>query len=134
MSLNRSLKACALAIASMISSRVVMAELTFSEVRVEQTADPKQEAATAVFRFQNTGAKPVSIVDLNTSCRCISASTAKQTYAPGERGEVVAKLVLTAGEELEEKSVYVLTDAAPAKPQPLVLVVRKSEPAKTRRP
>lgn len=48
----------------------------------------KGEKVTAHFKFTNKGDAPLEIINVETSCGCTSAKPAKNTYAPGESGEL----------------------------------------------
>lgn len=52
---------------------------------------PEDKAATAHFAFKNTGSEPVTIKRVVTSCGCTTAKLEKETYAPGESGEIEVK-------------------------------------------
>jgi hypothetical protein len=65
---------------------------------------------SATFRFENKGRRPVKIQDLQTSCGCTTASTARKSYAPGEKGEVAVKFLFGGRRGLQNKSVVVQTD------------------------
>lgn len=87
----------------------------------ELTARPGAETAVAVFPFKNTGAQPVRIVQVTAACGCTSATSTKDVVAPGEAAEIRA--VFTIGERagLQEKQIYVATDAPDAEREELVL-------------
>lgn len=48
----------------------------------------KGEKVTHNFKFKNTGDADLKILDVKTSCGCTSATPEKDTYAPGEAGEI----------------------------------------------
>ncbi len=52
---------------------------------------PDDDFVETKFTFQNTGAEPMTIKSVKTSCGCTTAKLEKKVYAPGERGEVVAR-------------------------------------------
>lgn len=49
---------------------------------------PEDKAVTAHFAFKNTGNEPVTIKRVVTSCGCTTAKLTKNTYAPGESGDI----------------------------------------------
>ncbi|NNM25478.1 MAG: DUF1573 domain-containing protein [Phycisphaerales bacterium] len=49
---------------------------------------PETETRTARLTFANTGGSPLEIQEVKTSCGCTAASLDKETYAPGESGEI----------------------------------------------
>ncbi len=64
----------------------------------------------AHFHFQNTGTNAVAIKAVTTSCTCVSAEPSKQSYAPGEKGEIVAKFTVDERAGVDAKEIYVETD------------------------
>ena len=99
------------------------AALTWSSTRIEATAKGGQQTFDTVFNFKNTGDKPVKIVSVQTSCGCTTATLAKNTYAPGESGELKAEIDLRDRTGWQEKTITVTTDDAPASPTTLTLRV-----------
>ena len=74
------------------------------------TTAPFQTTQEATFSFKNTGDRPVTILEVETSCGCVEAAADRQTYAPGATGLLVARMAV--GERLGryERYVYVRTD------------------------
>lgn len=91
---------------------VVSAALKWETQRIEITTKPSDKEAVGLFRFTNTGDKPVTISSVQSSCGCTTAVLAKNVYGPGESGEI--KAVFTIGDRVgeQEKSIFVITDDA----------------------
>jgi hypothetical protein len=94
---------------------------------IEVAAKKGQTAVQVAFPFRNVGDKPVTIVSVETSCRCTSAETAKDAYAPGEKGTLAVEMKVGGQEGVVEKSVTVTTDGA--EPKAFVLSLRVTLPA-----
>ncbi|MGB8354072.1 MAG: DUF1573 domain-containing protein [Chthoniobacteraceae bacterium] len=63
------------------------------------------------YHFQNTGTKPVHIVEVHTSCSdCTEAAAAKSTIAPGEKGEIQVVFHVDRQMDAKDKQVFVKTD------------------------
>lgn len=52
------------------------------------------EAATAVFRFQNIGKQTLVISEVVPDCTCLTAPLQKTRYEPGESGQIEARFVI----------------------------------------
>jgi hypothetical protein len=90
---------------------------------LEATAQPGQRVVHVQFPFRNAGDKAVSIVSLETSCRCTSAYTLKKSYAPGEKDVVGVDFTVGGWTGVVDKEVTVTTDGPEAKPVVLSLRV-----------
>ncbi|HEX4588982.1 MAG TPA: DUF1573 domain-containing protein, partial [Gemmataceae bacterium] len=44
------------------------------------------------FAFTNTGAEPLTITDVHTSCGCLVPTLRQRVYQPGERGDLVVEV------------------------------------------
>ena len=77
--------------------------------------------------FHNTGKTPVTIRKVKTSCGCTSAKLTKETYAPGEQGEVLVKFMFGDRKGPQRKIITVTTDDKP-EPTELNIVVWIHEP------
>lgn len=89
------------------------------------TTAPFQTTQEAVFKFTNTGTKPVTILDVESNCDCLDAAADRQVYAPGESG--VIKSSFTVGDRLGlyERRIKIVTDESP---EPVRLLVRIEVP------
>jgi hypothetical protein len=66
------------------------AAFKFENTLVESTPEFGQERMTAVFKFKNLDT-PGTVRNIETSCGCLSATSDKASYAPGESGQVTAE-------------------------------------------
>lgn len=112
-----------LAVLLAVSVTSALGALTWSSTKIEATAKGGQESFATIFPFKNTGDKPVKIVSVQTSCGCTTATLAKNTYAPGESGELKAEMDLRERIGWQERTITVTTDDAPDKPTVLTLRV-----------
>jgi len=98
----------------------------------EQTFNSKQQdkEVVAKYKFTNTGAKPIKIENVRTSCGCTTAALSKTDYAPGESGEIEAKFTFSGRTGKQEKAIMVTTSADPQAPTVLKLHVNIQEPIK----
>jgi Protein of unknown function (DUF1573) len=99
------------------------AQLKWDQPQQVFTPNPGEKTVTARYRFTNTGASPVSIIDVRPSCGCTTATLAKKDYAPGESGEIEAKLIFAGHVGHQEKWIYVTTNVAGSEPALLSLAV-----------
>jgi hypothetical protein len=61
-------------------------------------------------KFRNKGTKPVKILDLESSCSCLSAEMDKAEYQPGEEGTGTAEFKVSTFVGRHEKILTALTD------------------------
>ncbi len=87
-----------------------------------------QARAVAVYRFRNTGDRPVRIVALDPSCRCMAAEPGKAVYAPGEEGEIRVDVSLAGYVGRLRRSVAVETDDPGHRYTDLTLTLDVPEP------
>jgi hypothetical protein len=99
------------------------AQLKWNQPQQVFTPKPGEKTVTARYRFTNVGASPVSIIDIRPSCGCTTATLAKKEYAPGECGEIEAKLNFAGHVGHQEKWIYVTTNVAGSEPALLSLAV-----------
>ncbi|MEO6246026.1 MAG: DUF1573 domain-containing protein, partial [Opitutaceae bacterium] len=88
-------------------------ELRWSETIIERPARAGDEVIEAVFRFWNTGTRPATLGPVESSCGCTTATAAKDTYAPGETGEVRVRFDLRQRTGRQEKTLLVRTVEEP---------------------
>lgn len=79
------------------------------------------------FAFRNGGATPVTVRKVRTSCGCTSAKLGKDTYAPGESGEISVRFTFGDRKGPNRKIITVITDDKP-EPTELSLQVWIDEP------
>ena len=79
------------------------------------------------FVFQNAGKTPVTIDKVRTSCGCTSAKLGKNTFAPGEQGEISVRFTFGDRKGPHRKIITVISDDKP-EPTELSLQVWIHEP------
>ena len=62
------------------------------------------------FAFHNEGKTPVTVRKVRTSCGCTSAKLAKNTFAPGEQGEITVRFTFGDRRGPHRKIITVITD------------------------
>jgi hypothetical protein len=77
----------------------------------------------AVFPFRNTGDEPVRIVSVVPSCSCMTAELVKQSFLPGEAGEIRADSDFWEKVGHQVKSIAVTTDDPSGRATVLKLIV-----------
>jgi hypothetical protein len=101
----------------------VFAQLKWDQPQQTLIPQPGEKVVTAKFGFINVGQTPVSILDVRPSCGCTTATLAKKEYAPGESGEIEAKLNFAGHVGHQEKWIYVTTNTVGEEPALLSLTV-----------
>jgi hypothetical protein len=71
---------------------------------------PDDGHVEAKFKFTNAGADPITIRRVQTSCGCTSAKLDKNTFAPGESGEINVKFSFGSRRGAQRKVVSVMGD------------------------
>jgi hypothetical protein len=94
-----------------VSIGIVRADLAWDKPVQEFHAVPEDRAVNAHFTFKNTSNETVIIKKVATSCGCTTASLAKTMYAPGETGDIEAKMSLVTWRGLQRKSITVTSEA-----------------------
>jgi hypothetical protein len=89
---------------------IARADLSWDKEVQEFHVVPEDKAVTAHYTFKNTGAAPLTIKRVITSCGCTSAKLAKNTYAPGETGEIEAKFAFGSRRGPQRKLITVTSD------------------------
>jgi len=92
------------------------AQLVWEQKLIELRAQPGDEKVEAAYRFRNAGSFPVKIAKLTSSCGCTTAQLAKDTYAPGEAGEILVTFKIGSRIGLQKKTIEVRTDPPAADP------------------
>jgi hypothetical protein len=95
----------------------------WEKTSVHVAATPEQRTVTVEFPFRNGRGAAVTILSLETSCRCLSATSRQMTYAAGEKGMIEVALAIGHQQGALEKSVTVTTDAPDTGPTELTLTV-----------
>ena len=98
------------------------ASLRWENKVVERIAPVGQDLVEVSFAFSNPETHPVTIVHFHPSCGCTTATVEKNTFAPGEKGVLIALLDAKGLWGLQEKTIQVFLDDTP-KPEVLTLKV-----------
>lgn len=105
------------------------AALTWTKTLVELDVPAGAAKAATVFPFRNTGAGPIRIAMVVASCDCITARPAKETYAPGETGEIQVVFDPTGLSGRVVRTIAIVTDDTPETPVLLTLKIQLPPPA-----
>jgi hypothetical protein len=111
------------ALAAAVAALPAAAGLDWETKAVKAAAVPGQRIVRAAFPFRNAGPRVVTVVSIETSCRCLSADAGRKTFLPGEKGSVEVAFSVGNQEGIAVKSVTVQTDEPQADPVRLVLQV-----------
>ena len=125
--MSHRLQLSSLALIALMSAGELYA-LDWESTTSSKSTLPFQQKLVLDFQFQNHGASPVQIQDIQTNCDCIEAATDKKTYTPGEKG--VLHATFTVGERYGryERTITVTASDSP-KPTKLTTVIESPEPA-----
>jgi len=99
-----------LILATALAASSCFASLSFDSNQVELHLSLQETNAVAVFPFINAGKKRIAIKSLKTSCVCTTASSDKNTYAPGEHGTISVNYRPKERSTTSEKDILVETD------------------------
>ena len=100
---------CALTLPMMLAN-VAFGGLNFKSKVSEHKAEEGAETVAGRFEFTNDGKAPVTIRNIDTSCRCLEAKADKKVYQPGESGVVEAKFEIRGLTGQIEKGLTLSTD------------------------
>lgn len=102
--------------------------LVFAKTEITEKPAIKQTEMVAKFAFQNRGTRPVRILEIKTDCGCCTTGNpGKDSYAPGEQGEIAVTFKFGAFTGVQRKGVVVKTDD-PAQPYvPLAVIAHLPE-------
>lgn len=67
---------------------LIGAEALQWDQRVIETTAARHAVVKVAFRFTNTRARPVTIASVTPNCDCTTAELKKQTFSPGEQGQI----------------------------------------------
>jgi len=88
---------------------VATAGITFEKERLDLKAEAGDATLVAAFPFANDGSDPVRILEVRSSCGCLSAKADKDEYAAGEKGTITATFDLGRFTGEQEKALTVRT-------------------------
>jgi hypothetical protein len=86
------------------------AEMATELPAIEVKPQPADEVVKVSFKFRNKGTKPVKILDLESSCSCLSSEMDKAVYQPGEEGTGTAEFKVSTFVGRHEKILTAHTD------------------------
>src|SRR5712675_2151179 len=89
---------------------VARGELKFDKPVQEFHRVPEDGHLDAHFTFKNTGTEPVTVHRVKTSCGCTTASLVKNTFAPGETGQIDVKFMFGSRKGPTRKILAVVLD------------------------
>jgi hypothetical protein len=112
-----------LVLALALCAAPAFAELKWERTWQEFHRAPDDDHLETKFTFRNTGAAPVTIKSVKTSCGCTTAKLDKDTYAPGEKGEVVARFSFGSRLGAHRKLITVRTEDGAEQELNLVVVI-----------
>ena len=105
------------------------AQLKWDTQKADLTPRPTDASVDAKFGFVNAGDSAVTIESVQSSCGCTIPTLAKKTYAPGDRGEILARFTIGDRRGIPSKTVRVAIQGE-QEPVVLTLVVNIPEPAR----
>jgi hypothetical protein len=131
---------CILPIALPIALFIILAQapalaLDWTRTEIEHRAEINESLPPYEFTFKNSGATPVTITNIRTSCGCLTPVPDKETYAPGETGTIpvhfdrtglvgdVTRTIAITTDEKDRAEPYQLTLRADL-PEPLTIAPR----------
>jgi len=88
------------------------AQLSWDSRQLDMRPTGAEPAVVGNFEFTNAGTRPVTIVDVKSSCGCTTAALAKKTYAPQEKGKITATFTIGERQGFQQKQIMVTTDDA----------------------
>lgn len=92
-----------------ISGALYGADLKWLNPVLELDRQPEDKFVEASFTFKNEGNEPAKIKRVRSSCGCTTARLEKETYAPGETGQITAKFVF-GGRRGAQRKVITVTE------------------------
>lgn len=85
-------------------------QLAFNETEIVVEAGLLDEQAEVVFTFSNQGKNPVRILRVESSCGCTVPELSKDSFIPGEEGQIKAVFTFGARVGPQSKRITVFTD------------------------
>jgi hypothetical protein len=95
---------------ALVAALPAFAALKWDSLEASVKVRAEETVAHTRYSFVNAGDKPVTITDVHAGCSCTSPRLAKNTYAPGERGEIQIVFDPRNREGLYHASVTVTSD------------------------
>lgn len=97
-------------LAFLAAATLAHADIVWEKQVQEYHRVPDDGHVAAKFAFKNTGPEPVTIKRLKSSCGCTTARLGKNTYAPGESGEIEVKFTFGSRRGVQRKIISVTAD------------------------
>ena len=121
------LRAVPLFLSLLLAAASLHAELVWEKAIQNFHRLPGDGHLETKFAFRNAGKTPVTVQKVRTSCGCTSAKLGRDTYTPGESGEVSVRFTFGDRKGPHRKIITVITDDKP-EPTELSLQVWIEEP------
>ncbi len=93
-----------------VACSAARAELTWETTTQEFHRAPEDLHVAVAYNFHNTGAKPLQITRIATSCGCTAAKLEQKEYAPGAAGHVDVDFTFGGRRGDQRKIITVTTD------------------------
>lgn len=116
-----------LALVFVLLPNLCVGALIWETQRIGLTAKASDKTAVGLFPFVNGGSTPVTLTSVKSDCGCTVAELAKQTYAPGERGEIKTVFTFEGRVGHHTRNIQVMTDDPSSPLVHLILEVNISE-------
>ncbi len=88
----------------------VFSQLQWDSRELEFSPGVMDTNVVARYTFRNAGGYAVTVSHIRTSCGCTTTSLAKNTYEPGEKGELVVRFEIGQRTGEQAKEVMVMTN------------------------
>ena len=92
-----------------------VAKMTFEEVLFDFDTIPEGTQINHVFRFTNTGKKPLLIQDARSTCGCTIAKFTKDVVNPGQSGMIKATFNSNGKRFYQDKPITIYANTLPQK-------------------
>lgn len=116
-----------LILGAVVSLAAAQGALVFENEAVRETAPAAAETQEVRFRFTNEGAEPVKILQVDSTCGCLSATADREVYQPGQQGVItgVFKLGTFEGEVSKALVLHSTDPAAPRRELRVTITIPK---------
>jgi hypothetical protein len=94
------------------------------EQRVIEKTAARHEIVKAAFRFTNASDRLVTITSVTPSCDCTTVELKKNTFSPGEQGQIDIVFNVADSTGQQDKTITVTTAESPNDPTELLLKVK----------
>ena len=104
------LRSALLLLSLLLCAAPLRAELKWEKPWQDYHRLPSDGHLETQYNFKNTGSTPVTIRRVKTSCGCTTAKLDKNTYGPGEQGQITVKFTFGDRKGPHRKIINVTTD------------------------